>query len=366
MEEIEKKKVYIYQCKLSKRVFAFLADLFLTLILAVLFFEGVTVQVAKPISNYSDKVMKIESYSNSRIDIFYDREILYFKSEETKYDFDNSVEHTEETYIENLVKKTSSKYDVFANYFVTYRKFSVDDFNNKVIEFNDVFFEVNNGKLCLKSKYIDEFLPNYTEGDEMSEAAATDFKNFSKSFFLPFYNEMMKEIKNNDLISTQGVYYSKLTEVIDELTNELNNMYVFSSIFAYLFSVVVLYFMIPFIDKKGRTISQMILKIERVDVKSITYLKKPFIGTVFLLNLFGFLPILMFIPLMSINFASLFSIPYLWIISTIGLGYDLINFTIMVFNQLNRSVGEFLTNSIVVETAVIDEYYKEMEYGRKN
>lgn len=361
MEKEEKTKVYIYQCKLSKRFLCFLSDLFLTLILGVLIFEGICLQIGKPIMNYDSKAKEIDEYSNARMDLFYNNNILFF-DDDNKYDFSENIGYTSNLYTKKIVLNTNDEHDVFNNYFINYKKISNKELTSLVFEYGSDYFEENNDSYVLKSQYIEEFKPKFVTGDEMSEDASTHYDNYIKHFFLPFYDYMTSDIKENDL-TFNGVSFLKLSNTIDSLNSSINNLYVYSAIVAYLLSVTILSFVIPFIDKKGRTISQMILKIERIDKNKIQYLKRGFLGTIYLFDIFGFLPILMFIPIMSLSFSSLFTLTYLWVPSLIGLTYVLIDLFVMIFNKMNRSFKELLTNSIVVESSVIDEYYQRIGYG---
>lgn len=361
MEKEEKTKVYIYQCKLSKRILCYLSDLFLTLILGVLIFEGICLQIGKPIINFDSKAKEIDEYSYARIDIFYNNHILFF-DDENKYDFSKNIEYTSNLYTQNEVLNSNEELDVFKNYFVNYKKGSNEELTNLIIEYGSDYFEAKETGYSLKGQYIEEFKPKFITGDEMSEDASAHYDNYIKHFFLPFYDFMTTDIKEND-ITFNGVSFLKLSNTIDNLNSSLNNLYVYSAMASYLLSITILSFVIPFIDKKGRTISQMILKIERIDKKEIRYLKRSFLGTIYLFDIFGFLPILMFIPIMSMSFSALFTLTNLWVPSLIGLLYVLINMFVMIFNKMNRSFKELLTNSIVVQSSVIDEYYKRIGYG---
>lgn len=360
MENESREKVYIYQCKLSKRILCFISDLFVTLILAVLIFEGICLQIGKPIIGFDNKAKLIDEYSYARIDIYYDKGLLYYEKD-TKYNFNTNIEYTSDLYSEDIVMGNSKEHDVFRNYYVKYKCISEEELSSLIIDNGSDYFEVVDSKYQLKTKYIEEFKPKFVSGDEMSSDASKHYDSFIKSFFLPFYNLMTSDIKVNDLLSN-NISFNKLTESINSLNSSIDNLYVYSAVAAYIISVTILSFVLPFIDKKGRTISQMILKIERIDKERITYLRRNFLGTIYLFDLFGFLPILMFVPIMSLSFSALFSLTYLWVPSLVGLLYVLINMFVMIFNRMNRSFKELLTNSIVVQSSVIDEYYKRIGY----
>ena len=81
--------------------------------------------------------------------------------------------------------------------------------------------------------------------------------------------------------------------------------------------------LVPLIDKKGRTVGKIILKIQRIkrdNFKIVTKLDKV---SIFLLSTLEVLPILMFIPWISAGFAGIFSLSYLFYISAVGFLYDI-------------------------------------------
>ena len=122
--------------------------------------------------------------------------------------------------------------------------------------------------------------------------------------------------------------------------------------------------MIPFIDEKGRTLSERIMKIERVDIKDFSSINKKFKTSIFLFSLFLNLPILMFIPIMSLTFNALFSLSILFIPSVIGVIISLIEMCVFLFHPLKRGLKELSTHSLMCDSDTIDNYFKEIGYGK--
>jgi len=108
----------------------------------------------------------------------------------------------------------------------------------------------------------------------------------------------------------------------------------------------------------------MILKIERVNLNDFSYLSHRLLFSTYLLSVISNAVGLMFVPLMSVEFATLFSFTLLVIVSAVSLVYLLINFVITLSNSLKKSLSEFLTHSLVVDTLTMDNYYKEIENAR--
>lgn len=365
---VEKKKIFIYPCKLGKMVLAFFGDFFITFILAVLLFEGLFIQIARPISNYNSKVDQVISLKHSRINILYQNKLLYYESEETKFDFSKSLEYSADLYLkyfsfdENLVQ-----YDVFKNYYIDYKKIDIDELNKIIKLQGEEYFVLENNAYVLKKEYKEAFSHKYIEGDEMSESAKKSYENFVNHYFLRVYDVMISDINVYDLksIYVNDVTYNSLKKEIEIINNEINNMLVICAFSSYFVAILSVYLAFPLLNQKRRTPAEIIMKIERVDINNFKYLPKKFLISTFLFSLISNGSMIMFIPLMSIEFSKLFLLPMLTTVSIICLMFSLIEFVIILFNKLHRSLKELTTNSILCDSSTLDEYYKEMNYGKK-
>jgi len=365
----EKKKVLIYPCKTIRRIGVFLADFFIMLVLSVLLLEGLVLQVARPFTGYYSKINEIDEISRKEVDLYYENEILSYDEGE-KYSFKNNLETTGSNYVSYMLQiNDDPKADVFKTYFVNIRDGSIDKLNGLYIENADKFYDQNskdiNGLYVLKSSYLSEFEHKYIAGDEMSEIAKKDYDDYISNGFLEIYSLIVKDIEKNNLFNIdKTTSFLTYENRIKEINTSINNLYVYSSIGCFLAATFILYFAIPFIDKKGRTISMMILKTERISLNDYSNLSHRLIFSTYLLSVISNAVGLMFVPLMSVEFATLFSFTLLVVVSAASLVYLLINFIIMLSNSLKRSPSEFLTHSLVVDTLTMDNYYKEIENAR--
>ena len=365
----EKKKVYIYPAKRIRRFGVFFADLFITLILGVLILEGLVLQIARPIISYSSLVDEMSNISQKELDLYYENEILYYE-EDSKYSFSTNLETTSDNYISYLCNGNNLEYtDVINTYYVKIRSYSLIDLN-KLIKENDtsLYFDDtsynSNGTYHLKTEFVNQFKPNFISGDEMSENAKTQYDDFVNNYFLKMYSLIVSDIKINNLYNAdKTTSFFTYENRMNSINSTIDNMFTISSIIAFILSTFILFFSIPFIDKKGRTIGEIVLKTEHIKLDGYDYLDKKRVFSSYLLSLISNSVILMFLPVLSINFSSLFSFSILVVTSVISLLYLLIDLGFLLFNQLNRSIKEFITHSLVVDKATMDEYYKEMNYG---
>ena len=196
----------------------------------------------------------------------------------------------------------------------------------------------------------------------MSSQARTDYDNFTKSVFLNIYNRMFSDIKANDLFSLDGLRsYKEIESKRSSINDTLNLDYVVCSYISFVFSCLILFLIVPLITEKRQTLSEKILKIERVNKTKITYIKKPLVLNIFLLKMFDGLTLLFLVPVAHVGFNYIFALPILYLPSLIAIVLALINLCITAFTKLNTSLIEITTDSIMCNQSSIDEYYRELE-----
>ena len=263
-----------------------------------------------------------------------------------------------------------AKYDVFYNYYGLIRdsanQNSINELNELYLSYGEEYFDKSqktiNGAYSLKKEYIEKFKHNYIQGDSMSQDAQTDYQNFTKRVFLNVYNKMFGDIEKNDLLSLDGsISYKKLSANLDSINNTLNYDYIICSYISFFLSSLLLFLVFPLITEKRETIAERILKFERVNKKTLCYIKKPFILNLFLLKMFDSMIILFLIPAFRVGISYIFSFPELYLPSLIGIVIALLNLFITAFTQLNTSLKEITTDSIVIDTSSLDYYYREKE-----
>ncbi len=380
MEEIKKEKkiIEIYPTKLSRRVLCFFSDIFLNLILSVIIFELVVFQISRPITKFDSKVNQNETYQKNIYDLLYEHEILYFDKDEdgslSKYNLSNALEDTYYHFVNFLVDDDNEelvKYEIFYKYFVEIKENgSVNELNKLYDNYASNYFNKDQltilGTYSLKEEYKDEFKHNYIEDDEMSIKGYEDYNNFLNNSFLNLYNEIFNDIKENDLYSLNGnLSYSFLRGEINKLDNEINNNYIVCSYVSFLLSNIILFFIYPLFNPKRNTISERVLKLERINKHTMEYIKRSMVTNIFLLKMIDSLCLLFLIPVLRVGFSYIFALPILYLPSLIGILIALINLIITGFSKLNTSLKEITTDSIVVNEDSLNNYYEEIStYGK--
>ena len=379
MEEIKRESsnfVEIYPTKVGRRVLAFFADIILNLILSLLLFETAIFPLSTLIINYNGLLDESDSTQKAQYQLLYENNLLYFdenRTEGNRFMLSLALEDTNYFFVQFYCDDDNqelAKYDVFYNYYGLIRdsanQNSINELNELYLSYGEEYFDESqktiNGTYSLKNEYIEKFKHNYIQGDSMSEDAQTDYQNFTKRVFLNVYNKMFEDIEKNDLLSLDGsISYKKLSANLDSINNTLNYDYIICSYISFFLSSLLLFLVFPLITEKRETIAERILKFERVNKKTLCYIKKPFILNLFLLKMFDSMIILFLIPAFRVGISYIFSFPELYLPSLIGIVIALLSLFITTFTQLNTSLKEITTDSIVIDTSSLDYYYREKE-----
>ena len=379
MEEIKRESsnfVEIYPTKVGRRVLAFFADIILNLILSLLLFETAIFPLSTLIINYNDLLDESDSTQKAQYQLLYENNLLYFdenRTEGNRFMLSLALEDTNYFFVQFYCDDDNqelAKYDVFYNYYGLIRdsanQNSIHELNELYLSYGEEYYDKSkktiNGTYAFKNEYIEKFKHNYIQGDSMSEDAQTDYQNFTKRVFLNVYGKMFEDIEKNDLLSLDGsISYKKLSANLDSINNTLNYDYIICSYISFFLSSLLLFLVFPLITEKRETIAERILKFERVNKKTLCYIKKPFILNLFLLKMFDSMIILFLIPAFRVGISYIFSFPELYLPSLIGIVIALLNLFITAFTQLNISLKEITTDSIVIDTSSLDYYYREKE-----
>ena len=366
--KLEKKVFNIFPCKKRTRALVFLSDIFMCFILSVFLFEIVVMQIAKPIINYSGMQQQTLQYEVDRRNILVDNGLLFI-GDDKNFNFSKDLSKTCDEFLRFYTfDDTSTKGDVFYKYFVELKGKDVSIVNNYYKENGERYFDVEGTKTSLGTYKLNEtfvtlFKPSYVEGDEISETGKKELESFQNKFFLNVYKYVIYDIKENDIKSINFEYsYNEYSKFIETRSDTLTNTYIIAAYISFIISSIILFFVIPLCNHKGRTISEMILKIEHIYKNDYSYLKKRFVVVEGFFNTLNSFVILAFIPCISVPFAELFAFPYLVSVSVVSLLFIILELVLLLSTDLNQTLKEKGTNSIVVDTSLMDTYYRDIGY----
>ena len=369
--ENNKKIIDIYTTKVTRRILVFLADIFLCLILSICLNELVINPIARSIINYENVINDSTLYSENRSNVLIDNNLL-FQISPSNYNFNENIVYTSKQYIRYYVMGDNENYDVIYNYFITIKNEDITYLNNLLISncsdyFNKDIYTIL-GTYSLKEEIKNLIKPYYTPGDKISSEGESLYNELQKQVFLSLYSLVIRDIQECDLSSPNNINllsYNTYTNLININNDKINLTYTIDSFISFFLSVTVLFFVIPFTNKKGQTLSEKILKIEHVDKNTLKYPKKRFIFVLGLFNTLNSTCLILFIPMISLGFSEVFSLNYLFAITLVGIVFILIELILVSFTNFNQSLKELGTNSIVVDSSTMDEYFLYKVYGKK-
>ena len=348
----------------------FLGDFFLVFILALFLSNIVVYPIAKSATDYDTKESLNVANQQGRYTILYENHLLFNESAETKNSLEDNLEYTYSRFLSYYVVGASIENEIYHNYYSQYHNQDGKSLLKlyKAYDLSEFFdFGTINGEglPALKEKYQVEFAPKYEEGNEMSETGQINYNYLFEHFFLSMYYTMVDDIKFNDLHlpnNELSASYNDLTEKIEEFNDFYDSTAIICSSISFGVAAVALYFVYPLLNKRGRTPTQSVMKIERVEKGTYKILPRPRRCLSGLYMSILTLPCLLFVPVPTVSINYVFSITGMFGISMVGLIGVIASMLMVIFDKFNRGLTELLTFSIALKEEMLDEVYKVKGY----
>lgn len=371
----EKKQDFVfYNASLGRRILSYLADIFISFILCVFVYEIIFFPIVRHAIGYDQSVATKYDLGQKRYSLLYDNKLLYFANEEEKFNFDSDFEYTGDLFVKFYVFKDSVGVENLIEDPIVYYYENIAEDNEKKTkeqvalmyygdeQQHEYFEEYNSSKseyVSLKEIYIERWKPYFDPNDTVSDEIKAEIKAFKYQCFRNYYLSAITNYTKNN------ADYVSYTSQIDAIQKDFDFYYQITT-FASFFTVFIgLFVVCPLVDKKGRTLGKIFLKLETVNNKNFQYVQKKWRIAGILMSLLEQIPIILFIPFISVGITEIFTLSSLLIISIIGAAYCLIDLVIALANKLNYSIKELLTGTVVVDKALMDQYYREVVYGEE-
>lgn len=363
-----------YNASLGRRILSYLADLFISFILCVFVCEIIYLPITKHAIGYEESVNKMYELGHQRYELLYENELLYFENAEEKYNFDADFEYTGDIFTKFYVLKDKvGEEHLIQDPIIHYYCFIAPESGKKTItevsmmyygdgaehEYFEKYDFNKSPYLCLKQIYIDRWAPYFDTNDTVSDEILAEIKQFK---MLCFRNQSLATITE---FQKNSPAYSAYSAAIEMIQNEFDFYYQIITVASFLTVFIALFVATPLVDKKGRTLGKIFLKLETVHNKTFKYLEKKWRIAAILLSLLEQMPIILFIPFISVGITEIFTLPVLLILSIVSIVYVLIDLFITIANKLNYSIKELLTSTVVVDKDLMDKYYREVVYGEE-
>ena len=369
----------IHPLKKGRRILVFLADFFIHFILTYLIFNIAAAPIGKAATNYNAKNEEHVLTTLDMYDHYYNAKVLLRDSGFDRTDVTAGVEYTYRCFLSYFVLDTEESIDTKTPQYGhkkendTIYHFYHDIRNKEQTYFDsfnyynkkDNYFEYNEStkEYYLKIEVKNELYAFYDPKDAMGDIGQKYYKDISNNLFNPLLAEVMNDIEKNDLhYEGETRSYLECKNRIKELETYHGNL---MTVCAYISHVLVwsgLFLIFPLINKNRKTLAMLFMKVERVDFYSLNHTKKRMVVASALYSLFATLLGIMFIPSMLVPFNTLFTLHYL-LYGTVFSGILLlISLFFLIFNQYNRSLTDYLSNSLYLTSEEMDNVYRAKGY----
>ena len=175
-------------------------------------------------------------------------------------------------------------------------------------------------------------------------------------------SEVFSDIENNDLIY-DGKSYKENLIIHDSYVKYYDNLLVVTAFVALFLSWSIYYVVIPFINRDHKTISMLMMSIERVNIDKLYLCKKREMVFSSIYALLTNMMVIFFLPLTFVTFNYLFSLNILLTFTLSSLLFNLVSLGFILFNPFNRSLSDIFSRSVLITTANLDEIYKAKGYN---
>ncbi len=367
IDQVNPKYLDISPLTKGKRMLVYLADLFLNFFVALILFSVAVYPIGKIVGGYDSYQEKLYENQVERLDILYDNYLLdYDENDDSadKYNITTSLEFSANAYLIGFLEETYEP-DYFSLFYIDYLGEDVDAVKNLLQEYDSYgFFDYTGESIVLSDSYKTSFSPLLDENDSLSSTAQSAYNYFIQSFFANIYSEMMYVILDSEKITSESPLYQYrvLDDQNDELTYQMNMISVYCTYISYFLGSVIYFLVIPVVSRRGKTIPMMALRRERVVMENFKILKRRDRILYSFYQMVMCLPLIMLVPVMYIDIATVFSLPYLFYLSLISLVLVLASFIFIFCNHYHRTLGDFISKTVLISTDDLEKIYASKGY----
>ena len=373
MNQDNKKVIDIKPVTKWRRILVFLGDFFITTILGFILFNVAAFPISKAIIQYDKQIEIISQCLDESNDMLVNSGFLYYPREEENLEknLPNSIDYTYHVFIsyylfdeESPVKNNpqlghKESNEIFKTYYVDYKK-SPDEYLSifKEVNAKNSFFEVGEtvDTIKLKEVYKNSLATEYLEldnGADLPDHLQTIKENV---YEILFYDKMYEDILQNDLIIGEKSYKTYFNQVTS-INNTIDWAITISSIITGAFCSIIVYLVYPLTHKEHRTVTMSIMRIDRLLINNLSYIKRSNVILQFPFHLIFGLGGVLFYPMLMTGLTYVFNLPLLVIFLLISSLLTIVSFVIMLLNQYGRSGSDLLSFTVLVPTSELDMLY---------
>lgn len=373
----EENNVDIQPLKKGKRVLVFLADFFLNLIITFFLFSIVVAPVGKAITGFNNKDEEHANVATEMYNFYFESGVLHKNSEFEAYDLTAGIEYTYRCFLSYYVLDSEDSIDP------NYSQYGHKDVNETIRHFyRDIrgneetyktLFDKYNESLgyftfeteyVLKTEVKNELYAFFDVKDEMGDVGEGYYTNIQNNLFNPLMAEVISDMEKNDLALPDHEHtFVECKNILASLETYHANLMTVCTLISYLVSTVIYYLVVPFFNMDKKTLGMMMMKIERVVFSSLNHPSKPhqllIVFYALLTNMIG----LVLIPAILVPFNNLFANSWLLYSSIFSLILSLVSLIFMLINQYNRSLIDYISNTLYLAQDDMDALYRARGYN---
>lgn len=349
-----------------RRILLFLGDFFIVFIAAIFLSNIAVYPIIKSTTGYDIKESNDVSYQQDRFQILYDNDLLFYEASETKNNIEENLSYSFDRFLSYYVVDGPIGDEIFHTYYSSYPNKDGQTLIGLYERYDTLgMFDFGsldaNGLPLLKAEFKDQLAPYFDPKDEMSETGKKYYNDIFPHFFLSMFYTMIDDVKANDLSSPDGTpsrTYDELTSLIDGFDQYKQNMAIIASSVSFSIACIIIYFVYPQISKSGRTVSQSMLRVDRVDRTSFTIMNRGVRVLIGLYQTIFSVPMLLFLPIPTVSVNYVFSIAPLFGLFITGALLILADMIVVLADKYNRGLTELFTHSVCLKEESLDEIYK--------
>lgn len=379
--ESEKQGIDIHPLKKGKRILVFLADFFLCFIITFVLFNAASLPIGKAISGYNNKYSHYLETGEEMYEHYYKNNIVLKGADFEKDDMTSALEFTYGAWLSYYVLENEETIDpnhkeyghrleneVAFHYYRDLRN-DKDTYRSLFNKYNtNGYFTIDDDlavyDFVLQNEYKTALYSYFDPKDEMGTDAQKVFDGIRDNLYAPLMAEVMKDIEVNDL-HFEGETYSYLgcKKVLNDYLKYLKNLMTICTFISHFITWLGYFLIFPLINRSRKTPAMLMMKVERVNFFNLNHISPPLYLISAFYSLFSTMILIMFIPVLMVEFSTLFTYTYL-IFGTIV--SSLLAFASMIFlfiNQYNRSLTDYLCTSLYLTESEMDEIYRARGYN---
>ena len=380
-DQINKEENYvdIHPLKKGRRILIFIADFFIHFFVSFLLFNLAVAPIGKGITSFNSKNNEHISLTTEMYDHYYKRGVLIADSSYSKTDATAGVEYTYRCFLSYYVldseESIDSKYPQYGhksannNIYHFYHDIRNNDalyvnvFNTYNEKDNYFVFDELTQSFALKEEVKNELYAYFDPKDAMGDIGKKYYNNIMNHVFNPLMAEVMSDIEKNDLhFDGESRSFIECKNRIKEIEKYHERLMTICAFISHSVAWLILFIIIPLINKHRKTLAMIFMKIEKVNFYTLNLTKRSGVILIAIYYLLAMMFSIMFVPSLLVPFNNLFTFSLLLYSTAIGLILVLGALVFTLFNQYNRTLVDYLSNTLYLSEEEMDEVYRARGY----